>query len=112
MVPSSAVLEQAKTFAGLKPKANCPPLFDSVPNLSMTTEELAINQKAWDALRAKPRYAGLVGSCSPPEYYVYNGDVKISLARHLKALVALVYSLQSLQMDRSNVHFKVSYRTT
>ena len=109
LVLAGAVLEPALSMAALKPKANILPLYESNPNLKLTAADLAINSSAWDSLRMKPRYAGLVASSTPPEYYVYCGDVKISLLRHVKGLVALVYSLQSHQMEKSNVHFEVLY---
>ena len=90
-------------------KSNVPPLDESKPELCIHSDELAIRPRCWEILKKTPRYAGLVASCSPPEFYVFSGHNKVSLIPHLKCLVALVYHLQSLNMDRANIHLEVCF---
>ena len=88
-------------------RANIPPLDAKNPDRCINAEDLSIRARCLEVLKRKPRYAGLVATCSPPEFYVICGHSKVSLVPHLKCLVALVYHLQSLNMDRVNIHLEV-----
>ena len=90
-------------------RANIPPLDARNPDRCIQAEDLTIRARCLEVLKRKPRYAGLVASCSPPEFYVVSGNRKVSLVPHLKCLVALVYHLQSLNMDRANIHLEVFF---
>ena len=92
-------------------RANVPPLDAKNPDRCLKAEDLSIRARCLEVLKRKPRYAGLVASCSPPEFYVFSGNSKVSLVPHLKCLVALVYHLQSLNMDRANIHLEVCFFT-
>ena len=102
-------LEPGFPLTGLK-KSNVPPIYDKSPDFSMKSEELAINPRCYAIIKDQPRCAGLVASCMPPEVYVLCGDTKISLLRHVKALVALTYFLQSRKMEKADIKFEVAYQ--
>ena len=110
VVPIGLSIVPANHIAELL-RANVPPLDAKNPDCFINAEDLSIRARCLEVLKRKPRYAGLVASCSPPEFYVFSGNSKVSLVPHLKCLVALVYHLQSLNMDRANIHLEVSFFT-